>query len=140
MKSKTLVKIAFFCLLAGTGLIAFKDKDITGFSIQEKIVQEPYKNISLYFCETDDCGSIESKLIDESTKADCAFYDIDLENVVNSLSNKPYRLVTDDVSKVKIEHKNEVFLGRGTSTDVIEASVKAYLSAINRILRKKEKK
>ena len=36
---------------------------------------------------------------------------------------------------VKIEHKGKIFVGRGTSTDVLEASVKAYLSAINRILR-----
>lgn len=39
---------------------------------------------------------------------------------------------------VKIEHKRKIFIGRGTSTDVIEASVKAYLSAINRILRNKK--
>ncbi|PIU83323.1 MAG: 2-isopropylmalate synthase [Elusimicrobia bacterium CG06_land_8_20_14_3_00_38_11] len=39
---------------------------------------------------------------------------------------------------VKIEHKGKIFTGRGTSTDVIEASVKAYLSAINRILRNKK--
>ncbi len=39
---------------------------------------------------------------------------------------------------VKIEHKGKIFVGRGTSTDVIEASVKAYLSAINRILRNKK--
>ncbi|OGS44528.1 MAG: 2-isopropylmalate synthase [Elusimicrobia bacterium RIFOXYD2_FULL_34_15] len=38
---------------------------------------------------------------------------------------------------VKVEHKGAIYFGRGTSTDVIEASVKAYLSAINRILRKK---
>ncbi|MDD5687188.1 MAG: 2-isopropylmalate synthase [Elusimicrobia bacterium] len=38
---------------------------------------------------------------------------------------------------VKVEHKGKVYMGRGTSTDVIEASVKAYLSAINRILRQK---
>lgn len=37
---------------------------------------------------------------------------------------------------VKIEHKGNIFIGRGTSTDVIEASVKAYLSAINRILKR----
>ncbi|MEW6557367.1 MAG: 2-isopropylmalate synthase [Elusimicrobiota bacterium] len=37
-------------------------------------------------------------------------------------------------ASVKVEHKGKLFGGRGTSTDVIEASVKAYLSAINRIL------
>lgn len=38
---------------------------------------------------------------------------------------------------VKIGYKGKIFFGRGMSTDVIEASVKAYLSAINRVLRTK---
>ena len=34
---------------------------------------------------------------------------------------------------VRIKVKNEVITGRGSSTDIIEASAKAYLNAINRI-------
>ena len=106
MKSKTLVKIAFFCLLVGIGLISFKNEDITGFSTQN-IVQEPYKSMNLYFCEKDNCGLIESKLIDESSKANCAFYDFDLEKIIASLLKKPYKLVMDDGSKIKITHKED---------------------------------
>ena len=40
-----------------------------------------------------------------------------------------------DVS-VKIEAKGEVISGRGSSTDIIEASAKAYLNAINRLMHK----
>ena len=35
---------------------------------------------------------------------------------------------------VRLEHKGAKFLGRGTSTDIIEASAKAYLAALNRAL------
>lgn len=35
---------------------------------------------------------------------------------------------------VRMDHKGIKMLGRGTSTDIIEASAKAYLAAINRIL------
>ena len=34
---------------------------------------------------------------------------------------------------VKVVYKNVTFTGRGTSTDIIEASAKAYLQAINKI-------
>ncbi len=37
---------------------------------------------------------------------------------------------------VKVEYKGASFSGRGTSTDIIEASAKAYLQAINKIVAK----
>ncbi|MDI6792637.1 MAG: 2-isopropylmalate synthase [bacterium] len=37
---------------------------------------------------------------------------------------------------VKIKHKGEIIIGRGASTDVIEASAKAYLAAVNRLVYK----
>jgi len=38
---------------------------------------------------------------------------------------------------VKVEYKGAAFSGRGTSTDIIEASAKAYLQALNKIEAKK---
>ncbi|MEW6660818.1 MAG: 2-isopropylmalate synthase [Bacillota bacterium] len=35
---------------------------------------------------------------------------------------------------VKVEYKDRVFVGRGISTDIIEASAKAYINAINKIV------
>jgi len=35
---------------------------------------------------------------------------------------------------VKLRHHGVEVVGRGTSTDIIEASAKAYLNAVNRIL------
>jgi 2-isopropylmalate synthase len=37
--------------------------------------------------------------------------------------------------KVKISHETKSITGRGTSTDIIEASVKAYLNGLNKLLR-----
>ncbi len=39
---------------------------------------------------------------------------------------------------VRLEYKGTKMLGRGTSTDIIEASAKSYLSAVNRILAARE--
>lgn len=40
---------------------------------------------------------------------------------------------------VKVEYDGRYFVGRGVSTDVLEASTKAYLDAVNRILYEKSK-
>ncbi|MEG3067213.1 MAG: alpha-isopropylmalate synthase regulatory domain-containing protein [Syntrophaceticus schinkii] len=36
---------------------------------------------------------------------------------------------------VRVQYKDKYFIGRGVSTDVIEASVKAYLNALNKVLQ-----
>ncbi|HOP69579.1 MAG: 2-isopropylmalate synthase [Dethiobacteria bacterium] len=36
---------------------------------------------------------------------------------------------------VKISYQNKTILGRGTSTDIVEASVKAYLDGVNKLLK-----
>ena len=40
---------------------------------------------------------------------------------------------------VRVTKEGKIFVGRGVSTDIIEASVKAYLNAINRVLNDLEK-
>ncbi|PIU68114.1 MAG: 2-isopropylmalate synthase [Armatimonadetes bacterium CG07_land_8_20_14_0_80_40_9] len=40
---------------------------------------------------------------------------------------------------VKIKAGKDIFLGRGTSTDIVEASAKAYLNAINKVVYRKKK-
>jgi 2-isopropylmalate synthase len=37
-------------------------------------------------------------------------------------------------AKVEVEIKGKLIVGRGASTDILEASVKAYLDAVNRIV------
>lgn len=41
---------------------------------------------------------------------------------------------------VKVSYQDKVFIGRGFSTDILEASVKAYLNAINKIIYENEHK
>ncbi|MFQ6067095.1 MAG: alpha-isopropylmalate synthase regulatory domain-containing protein, partial [bacterium] len=40
---------------------------------------------------------------------------------------------------VKVEEKGNLVTGRGVSTDIIEASAKAYINAINRLIYRGEK-
>ncbi|MHC4326213.1 MAG: alpha-isopropylmalate synthase regulatory domain-containing protein, partial [Planctomycetota bacterium] len=40
---------------------------------------------------------------------------------------------------VRITEDGKIFTGRGISTDIIEASAKAYVDAINRMVAAKEK-
>lgn len=107
MKSKTLIKIGILCFIAGISLISLRNESFSGFVAKEKIVYEDYKNISLYFCEKDDCESVIADQIDKAAKEDCAFYDVDLEKIVNNLIKDPYRLVTDNVCKTEISHRKD---------------------------------
>lgn len=74
---------------------------------------------------------------------DAAYLAIDrITKVYNKLLDYSLRAVTkgkDAVGEVivKVEHRNKVIVGRGVSTDIIEASAKAYLNAINKIIFKK---
>jgi len=40
---------------------------------------------------------------------------------------------------VKVRDGDGLFIGRGTSTDILEASAKAYLAAVNKIVRLRER-
>lgn len=107
MKTKNLLRTAFFCLVVGIGLISFRN-GISGFSVvKEEVVYEDYKKIGLYNCETDDCGQVIAENIKKTRFPDCALYDVDLESIINSLKEKPYRLVSDDGSNIKIAHKSD---------------------------------
>jgi 2-isopropylmalate synthase len=39
---------------------------------------------------------------------------------------------------VKVRDGDGLFIGRGTSTDVLEASAKAYLAAVNKIIHERQ--
>lgn len=41
---------------------------------------------------------------------------------------------------VKVEHEGTLVTGKGASTDIIEASTKAYLNAVNKILSVRSRK
>lgn len=61
---------------------------ITGRAIEE-IPSETVKAPQIYFCPKDDCGkALESNINSANLSVHCAFYDINLRNVINSLSAK----------------------------------------------------
>jgi len=67
------------------------------------------------------------KTIDRITKMKCRLLDYSLRAVTGGKD------AMGEVS-VRISHRGTEVAGRGTSTDVIEASAKAYVNAVNRLL------
>ena len=88
---KTLV-FKFFCksfvlllLLLVTILVFGCRGSITG----NLIIEESGRPAEAYFCPKDDCGKIlENEIRNANASAHCAFYDLDLRNVIDALSKK----------------------------------------------------
>jgi len=99
---------------SATVRLAYKDKNIETASAGDGPVDACYKAI-------DKATGIKGRLVDYSIRAVTAGKD-----------------ALGDVA-VRIKAKGEIISGRGTSTDIIEASAKAYLNAINRLLYKIDK-
>jgi 2-isopropylmalate synthase len=64
--------------------------------------------------------------------------------IAPSLADYAIRAVTggtDAVGEatVKVRDGDGLFIGRGTSTDVLEASAKAYLAAVNKLLHERQR-
>ncbi|MEA3229644.1 MAG: hypothetical protein U9P44_01905, partial [archaeon] len=59
-------------------------------------VREDNTGISIYFCQQDSCSTYMSRLIKSSnTSVRCAFFDLELENIINTIKNTDYKLVID---------------------------------------------
>ncbi len=67
------------------------------------------------------------KTIDRITKLKCSLVDYSLRAVTGGKD------ALGEVT-VRIEHKGEEVIGRGASTDIIEASAKAYINAVNKLI------
>ncbi len=72
------------------------------------------------------------KTIDRITKMKCRLMDYSLRAVTSGKD------ALGEVT-VRVRHRGREVAGRGTSTDIIEASAKAYVNAINRLLFVREK-
>ena len=73
------------------------------------------------------------KAIDKITKASGRLVDYSIRSVTSGKDAL-------GEASVKVEVRNQVITGTGTSTDVIEASVKAYLNVMNKIASQHEPK
>jgi len=71
---------------------------------------------------------------------DAAYKAIDkITNISTRLENYNLRAVTRGMDalgevSIKITHEDKTIIGRGVSTDIIEASVKAYLDSLNKLI------
>jgi len=85
----------FKLVLIGIIILSIFSLKFTGFlTLSEPI--ENSKPIEIYFCPRDNCSEKLSYIIELSNESvDCAFYDLDLENVINTLKNENYRFVID---------------------------------------------
>ncbi|MEK6826773.1 MAG: phospholipase D-like domain-containing protein [Nanoarchaeota archaeon] len=74
----------------------------------EKVMPQDFGNIYVYFCPLDDCEGILVREIENSNNVDCAFFDLNLDGVINVLKNKNYRLIVDDSNSKKVDLDNIV--------------------------------
>lgn len=82
-------------LLLGIILATIIPLKFTGFLTETTPIENSYP-MEIYFCPNDNCSEKLSHIIELSNESvDCAFYDLDLENVIYSLKNENYRLVID---------------------------------------------
>ena len=113
-------KLNYYHILSGTNL---KSTSTVGLEIKGKLFE------AVHFGD----GPVDAsfKAIDQITKIKAKLVDYNIEAVSEG---------KDAIGAVKVVvNSNGVnFLGRGISTDIIEASIKAYVSAMNKIIEDKE--
>ena len=102
--NKLIFKLFYLKIIFGLFLIVIVF--LSACSITGKVTQMPHetaKSPEVYFCPRDDCGKmLESHIESANNSVYCAFYDIDLKNVINILSRKSkdadVRLVVENSS------------------------------------------
>jgi len=75
---------------------------ITSCTITSRVVYEPYSQIEVYFCPRDMCMEKIIDLVDLSTDIKCAFYDLDLEPLIDKLKQKDAEVIIEDKNALKI--------------------------------------
>ena len=83
----------------------------TVYKTTPEIVSEISSPLEVYFCPQDDCAQHIINLIDDATTSiHCAFYGLELENIINKLKNKKIevKLVADKEYTKKLSGLNYV--------------------------------
>lgn len=129
------------------------DRDLEAFAKNEiKLVPELYKLSYLHFSSGTSVvptatiglqrnGSVAEDAACGDGPVDAAFKAIDKVTGIHKLKLSDYALSAITGGKdalgevvVRVEYSGKILIGRGLSTDVIEASVKAYLNALNKAI------
>ena len=105
-----------------------------GIDVEPKATVKLKKQGKIYSATSDGDGPVDAcyKAIEKITKLKAKLLDYSIQAITGGKD------ALGEVN-VKLIVKKEEVCGRGASTDIIEASAKAYLNAVNRILFKKEK-
>ena len=69
------------------------------------------------------------KTVDKITGISCTL----VNYAINAITGGKDAL-GDVTVKIRCEEKEKVYIGRGVSTDILEASAKAYVNAINKLI------
>lgn len=104
MEEKNLLKIALICSIIGIFIIIVAAELINLTGLAVKIVNETTEFApEIYFCQQDDCEIQLISLIKNSSKVHCAFFDLDLENLIIALKEKNAKLIIDKVNTKEIK-------------------------------------
>ena len=92
---------------------------LTGNVVNSQEHSESGIQTEIYFCPADDCGKIVTNLIDDAKKSvHCAFYDLDLKDLIKTLGKKSHNA---DV-KIVIEDSNYEGNIKGPGIKIAKAS------------------
>ncbi len=75
------------------GIIAFF---IAPKNMTANAVKEPYSRLDVYFCPVDMCKDELLSLIDASTDIKCAFYELNLPDLISALKKKNAEVIIED--------------------------------------------
>ena len=74
---------------------------LTSCTITANVVREPSLNIEVYFCPRNMCKEKIMALIDSASEIKCAFYDLNLPDMIKRLSEKKADVVIEDSNKIE---------------------------------------
>jgi len=63
---------------------------------EDNIIPQDFGDINIYFCPQDGCEDVLLSEIRKSENVDCAFFDLDLANLIDLIQKKDYRLILDN--------------------------------------------
>jgi len=112
MKKVIFILIALIFLTSCSFIEDIKS-DITGQTItQDDLKDQNIKldsgKIDVYFCPRDNCGDKLNNLVKSSQKINCAFYELDLSDLISSLNEKNSLIVVDNDNYEKLSSMENV--------------------------------
>ncbi|MFW5852635.1 MAG: phospholipase D-like domain-containing protein [Nanoarchaeota archaeon] len=107
-KQRILDIFIFSLILTSTFLLIDSKLEISKFLEEESKIRYTYDNITIdtYFCPDENCLGEILLRINKSTDIVCAFYDLDIEEIIKQLETKNARLIIDEGNKEKVDDAN----------------------------------